>query len=107
MLTAYDWEFINQAKEIRGYAVAQLLEETKHPTASVRLKALALLGKVTEIGLFTDKIEIKKTELSDAELEARIKEKLGKFAKIVDITDVREVEEIECQSVDNEPSTEC
>jgi len=64
------------------------------------------LGKVTEVGLFTEKIEIKKTELSDAELEARIKEKLGKFAKIVDITDVREVEEIECQSVDNEPSTE-
>ena len=106
MLTAYDWEFINQAKELRGYTVAKILEETNHPTASVRLKALALLGKVTEVGLFTEKIEIKKTELSDAELEARIKEKLGKFAKIVDITDVREVEEIECQSVDNEPSTE-
>lgn len=106
MLTAYDWEFINQAKEIRGYAVAQLLEETKHPTASVRLKALALLGKVTEVGLFTEKIEVKKTELSDAELEARIKEKLNKFAKIVDITDVREVEEIDCQSLDNEADTE-
>lgn len=106
MLTAYDWEFIHQAKEIRGYAVAQLLEETKHPTASVRLKALALLGKVTEVGLFTEKIEVKKTELSDAELEARIKEKLNKFAKIVDITDVREVEEIDCQTIDNEADTE-
>jgi hypothetical protein len=106
MLTAYDWEFINQAKELRGYTVAKILEETNHPTANVRLKALALLGKVTEVGLFTEKIEIKKAELSDAELEARIKEKLGKFAKIVDITDVREVEEVECQSVDNEPSTE-
>lgn len=106
MLTAYDWEFIHQAKEIRGYAVAQLLEETKHPTASVRLKALALLGKVTEIGLFTEKIEVKKTELSDAELEARIKEKLNKFAKIIDVTDVTEVEEITCQTVDNETDTE-
>lgn len=106
MLTAYDWEFINQAKELRGYTVAKILEETNHPTASVRLKALALLGKVTEVGLFTEKIEVKKAELSDAELEARIKEKLGKFAKIVDITDVREVEEIECQTVDNESSTE-
>lgn len=88
MLTAYDWEFINQAKELRGYTVAKILEETNHPTASVRLKALALLGKVTEVGLFTEKIEVKKTELSDVELESRIKEKLNKLAKIVDITDV-------------------
>lgn len=102
MLTAYDWQFIHQAQEIRGYAVAQLLEETKHPTASIRLKALALLGKVTEIGLFTEKIEVKKTELSDAELEARIKEKLSKMAKIVDITDVQEIQEISCQELDTD-----
>lgn len=101
LLTAYDWEFVNQAKELRGYTVAKILEETNHPTASIRLKALALLGKVTEVGLFTEKIEVKKTELSDTELDLRIKEKLGKLAKIVDITDVREVQEIECQTLDN------
>jgi hypothetical protein len=111
MLTAYDWQFINQAQEIRGYAMAQLLEETKNPSASIRLKALALLGKVTEVGLFTEKIEVKKSEMTDAELEARIKEKLGKMAKIVDITDIREVQEIDCQEVDtnedaSEPHTE-
>lgn len=94
LLTAYDWEFVHQAKELRGYTVAKLLEETNHPTASVRLKALALLGKVTEIGLFTEKIEVKKNDLSDAELEARIKEKLGKLAKIVDITDVKDVTDV-------------
>jgi hypothetical protein len=92
MLSAYDWEFVERAKEIRGYAVAQLLEETRHPTASVRLKALALLGKVTEVGLFTDKIEVKKSDLSDAELDARIKEKLGKMAKIVEISEVQDVD---------------
>ena len=94
MLTAYDWEFINQAKELRGYAVAKLVEETANPSASIRLKALALLGKVTEVGLFTEKIEVKKNDLTDAELEMRIKEKLGKLAKIVDITDVAEVKEV-------------
>ena len=91
MLTAYDWEFVERAKELRGYTVAKILEDTNHPTASVRLKALALLGKVTEVGLFTEKIEIKKAELSDSELDARIKEKLGKMAKIVEITDVTDI----------------
>jgi hypothetical protein len=88
MLTAYDWEFVEQAKELRGYAVAQILEETKNPNPNIRLKALQLLGKVTEIGLFTDKVEIKKTELTDSEIDAKIKEKLGKFMGVVDVVDV-------------------
>lgn len=92
MLSAYDWEFIERAKELRGYAVAKILEETNHPTASIRLKALALLGKVTEVGLFTEKIEVKKTDLTDAELESRIKEKLSKMAKIVEISEVQDVD---------------
>lgn len=93
MLTAYDWEFVEQAKELRGYTVAQILEETKNPNPNIRLKALQLLGKVTEVGLFTEKIEVKKTDLSDAELEARIKEKLNRFAGVVDVVDVAEHEE--------------
>lgn len=88
MLSAYDWEFVEQAKQIRGYAVAQLIEETKNSNASVRLKALALLGKVTEVGLFTEKIEIKKIEMTDADLDSRIKEKLNRFMQVVDVSDV-------------------
>ena len=92
MLTAYDWEFVNQAKEIRGYAVAKLLEECEHPTANIRLKALGLLGKVTEVGLFTEKIEVKKTDLSEDEINAKLKEKLAKFMDVQD-AEVIEVKE--------------
>lgn len=88
MLTAYDWEFVEQAKELRGYTVAKLLEETQSSNANIRLKALGLLGKVTEVGLFTEKIEIKKTELSDTDLEQRIKEKLNRFMNVTDVIDV-------------------
>ena len=76
MLTAYDWAFVEQAKELRGYAVAQILEEVKHPDARIRLKALDMLGKVTEVALFTERVEVKKAQMSDVELETRIKEKL-------------------------------
>lgn len=86
MLTAYDWEFVEQAKELRGYAVSQILEETKHPDARIRLRALELLGRVTEIALFTDRVEVKKTEMSDNELDSRIKEKLSRFMGVVDAT---------------------
>lgn len=85
MLTAYDWEFVEQAKEIRGYAVSQLIEETKHADARIRLRALELLGKVTEVALFTDRVEVKKTDVSDSDLDARIKEKLSRFMKVTTV----------------------
>lgn len=92
MLTAYDWAFIEQAQQIRGYAVAKLLEDCENPNANIRLKALGLLGKVSEVGLFTDKIEVKKTDLTEAEIDAKLKEKLAKFMDVtdVDVTDVDE-----------------
>ncbi len=90
MLTAYDWEFVNQAKELRGYAVAKILEECESPNPNIRLKALGLLGKVTEVGLFTDKVEVKQTVMTDAEVEQRIKDKLNKFMQVVDVIDIEE-----------------
>ena len=90
MLTAYDWEFVAMAKELRGYTVAKLFEETQSPNANIRLKALIALGKVTEVGLFTEQIEVKKIEMSDAEVEQRIKDKLAKFMGVIDVVDVSE-----------------
>lgn len=86
MLTAYDWEFVHQAKELRGYAVSKILEEVEHPDARIRLRALELLGRVTEVALFTDRVEVKKTELKDGELDAKIKEKLSRFMGVVDVS---------------------
>ena len=85
LLSAYDWEFINQAKELRGYTVAKLVEETKDSNANVRLKALALLGKVTEVALFTERIEVKKTDLTDEEIDKKLKDKLARFMDVTDI----------------------
>lgn len=102
MLSAYDWEFIQQARQLRGYAVAKILEECEHPTASIRLKALALLGKVTEVGLFTEKIEVKKTDMTEAEIDAKLKEKLAKF---MDVSDA-EVIDVEEKHPEPPPATE-
>jgi len=99
MLTAYDWEFVQMAKELRGYTVAKLFEETQSPNANIRLKALGLLGKVTEVGLFTDKIEVKKTDLTDEEIDKKLKDKLAAF---MGVQDVEAVEDIEINEPPNE-----
>lgn len=98
MLTAYDWAFVEQAKELRGMAVAKIVEETDHPDARIRLKALELLGKVTEVGLFTERISVKKEDMSDDELDQKIREKLAQLQKTVDA----EAVEIENRNADAE-----
>jgi hypothetical protein len=90
MLTAYDWEFVEQAKNLRGYAVAKILDDCENPNANIRLKALSLLGKVTEVGLFTEKIEVKKVDASAEELEERIRQRLAKY-----LPPVQEIETVE------------
>jgi len=80
MLANYDWQFVDEAHRIRGFIVSKLVDEAEaHPDAKVRLRALELLGKVTDVGLFSERIEVKKTDISDADLDAQIRAKLEKF----------------------------
>ena len=92
MVTAYQWKFVEQAEELRSMAVANIVKEVHHPDARIRLKALELLGKVTEVALFTDRVSVKNEEVSDEELDARIKEKLGRYMGAVEVVDVEEIE---------------
>lgn len=92
MVTAYQWKFVEQANELRSMAVTKIAKETEHPDARIRLKALELLGKVTEVALFTDRVEVKREEISDEELEKRIKAKLERYMGVVDVVDAEEVD---------------
>lgn len=92
MVTAYQWRFIEQAEQLRSMSVAKIVKETDHPDARIRLKALEMLGKVTEVALFTDRVQIKTDDISDEELDAKIKEKLSRYMGAVDIVDAEIVE---------------
>ena len=105
MLTAYEWQFVEEAQRLRSMAVAKLVEETEHPDARIRLKAIELLGKVTEVGLFTERVTVKKEELEDHELDERIREKLKQLQKTVD-AEATEKEERNSDAEDVELSLE-
>ena len=95
MVTAYQWKFVEQAENLRSMAVSKIVKEIEHPDARIRLKALEMLGKVTEVALFTDRIAVKSEDVTDEELDARIKEKLGRYMGAVDVvdSDFKEVDE--------------
>lgn len=79
MLTAYEWEFVEHAQQIRSYIVAGLMKETEHAKPDIRLKAYKLLGEVTEVALFTQRTEIVTRDLSDAQIQEEINKRLEKL----------------------------
>ena len=88
MLSQYDWAYVEQAKELRGYVVAKLLEETKHPDARIRLRALELTGKLTGVDSFTTQVTVTHKNESPDELEARIRAKLSTLLpKVIEVQD--------------------
>jgi hypothetical protein len=88
-LTAYDWEFIEHAKSIRGKIVAKLLEDMEHPNPQVRLKAMKMLGDVTEVALFTTKVEVTtKVDHNEDELNARVADRLQRLLQSTVVAEV-------------------
>jgi hypothetical protein len=79
MLSQYDWAFVRQAQEIRGYIVARLVEHASSSDPKISLAALKTLGTVTEIGAYTERIEIdhrQKDTTPDA-VVSRLRERLA------------------------------
>jgi hypothetical protein len=79
MITAYDHEIIQDAVQVRRLVTNKLLEDADHADARHRLKALELLGKISDVGLFSEKTEITVKHLSPDDLETQIKSKLFKI----------------------------
>jgi hypothetical protein len=78
--------------EIRHTVTNQLVSETQNPDPRIRIRALELLGKISDVGLFTDKQEITVTHQSTDDLRRKLKDKLEKLrAPIVEVTDVVEI----------------
>lgn len=76
LLTEYDRTVVKSAAQLRTYITNRLILETDSPDPRVRLKALEMLGKVSDVGLFTDKTEITMRHRPTEELEQLLRERL-------------------------------
>jgi hypothetical protein len=73
-----------QAADIRNTVVNKLILETENTDPRIRIRALELLGKMTDIGLFTDRKEITVTHQNADELREKLREKLEVLKKNAD-----------------------
>ena len=79
LLTEYDHNIIEDANQIRVYVTNRLLEETSDPDPKIRLRAYELLGKISEVGLFTERQEVTVRHQSTEELQETLRSKLGRL----------------------------
>ena len=71
------------AMRIRHHVIDKLWQESQTPTnsAAVRVRALELLGKMTDVSLFTERVQTETVAARDAtEIEQAIRDKLAKLA---------------------------
>lgn len=89
LLSAYDMEVVKDSKRLRHYVTNRLIVESENMDARIRMKALELLGKISDVGLFTERTEVTINNRSTIELEETLREKLYRLRSAGIIEDAR------------------
>ena len=77
MLSDYDHQVVQEAVQLRRFVTNKLIEDTGLNDPRHRLKALELLGKISDVGLFSEKTEGIVKHATTEELEKQIRSKLA------------------------------
>lgn len=77
LVQEYDWRVIQHADQIRMLVTNKLLELSDHRDAKVQLKAVELLGKLADVGMFVEKQEITYKQKTTEDLQQQLREKLS------------------------------
>ena len=70
---------VENSAQLRHYVTNKLIEETDNPDPRIRVRALELLGKISDVGLFADKTEVTVTHQTTNDLKESLREKLMKL----------------------------
>lgn len=87
LLSEYDHQIIKDAQQARTFITNRLIELSTCGDVKVEIKALELLGKHSDIGIFTERSEITVTHRNSSDLESSIKDRIKRLlnADVVDV----------------------
>ena len=90
-LDEYGRAVVNHAIELRHTVTNRLIEESQNPDPRIRIRALELMGKISDVGLFTDRTEVTITHQTTDELRLKLRAKLQRLVNTPVIQDVEVV----------------
>jgi len=104
LVKKFDFQSFSDQLQARNFITNKLITLADHGDPKVELKALELLGKHSDIGLFTERSEITIHHTTSSSLESSIKERIKRLMN-ADVTDLKpnmmaeldELDEIEAQ----------
>lgn len=79
LLNEYDKQIIADGAQVRTYVTNKLLDISHCGDPKFELRALELLGKLSDVGAFTEKSEITINAKTTIELESAIKDKINRL----------------------------
>jgi hypothetical protein len=80
-LDEYGRAVVTHAVEMRHLVTNRLLEESQNPDPRIRIRALELLGKHSDVGLFSEKQEVTITHQTTDELREKLRAKLQRLIR--------------------------
>lgn len=78
-LDEYGRAAVTHAIEMRHLVTNRLLEESRNPDPRIRIRALELLGKHSDVGLFSERSEVTVTHQTTDELKEKLRAKLQRL----------------------------
>ena len=100
ILREFGHNIAESATQIRHLVTNKLIEETENPDPRVRIRALELLGKISDVGLFTEKTEITITHQTTDDIKERLRSKLTKLVNPPETDDVVDAVVIDGDEID-------
>ena len=102
ILKEFGQSVVKSAVHVRHLVTNKLLLETENPDPKVRIRALELLGKISDVGLFAEKSEVTITHQSTDDLREKLRDKLNKLVKVEDSVEEAVIIDGESLNVDEE-----
>jgi hypothetical protein len=100
LLDEYSVRVVDNALQLRLLVTNKLIMQADNPDPKVQLRALELLGKITDVGLFTEKSEVTITHRSTNDLVNNLRSKIQKLMYPMDNVQDAEVVEVNGKAID-------
>ena len=100
ILKDFGHSVVKNSIQIRHLVTNKLIEETENPDARIRIRALELLGKVSDVGLFAEKTEVTVTHQTTDDIRDRLRDKLTKLVDVTPDEDIEDAVVLDGQTID-------